>query len=70
MVTLGVDAHKRTHTIVVVDDHGRKLAERTIGTVTKDHLGLLRWARTLGDGRRSGRSRTAGICLDGWSGTC
>lgn len=52
MVTLGVDAHKRTHTIVVVDDHGRKLAERTIGTATKDHLGLLRWAQTLGDGPR------------------
>lgn len=51
MVTLGVDAHKRTHTVVAVDEHGRKLAERTIGTTTKDHLGLLRWAVQLGDER-------------------
>ena len=27
MVTLGVDAHKRTHTIVAVDDFGRPIAE-------------------------------------------
>lgn len=51
MVTLGVDAHKRTHTIVVVDELGRPLAERTIGTTTKDHLGLLRWAEQFDDDR-------------------
>ena len=39
MVTLGVDAHKRTHTVVAVDEHGRQLAVKTIGTTTKDHLG-------------------------------
>ncbi len=50
MVTLGVDAHKRTHTIVAVDDQGRQLAVTTVGTNTKDHLGLLRWAEKLGDG--------------------
>jgi transposase len=47
MVTLGVDAHKRTHTVVVVDANGRQLAARTIGTNTKDHLGLLTWAEEL-----------------------
>ena len=50
MVTLGVDAHKRTHTIVAVDDQGRQLAVTTVGTHTKDHLGLLRWAEKLGGG--------------------
>lgn len=51
MVTLGVDAHERTHTIVAVDDQGRQLAVTTVGTRTKDHLGLLRWAQKLaGDG--------------------
>ena len=44
MVTLGIDAHKRTHTVVAVDDHGRQLATKTVGTRTKDHLGLLTWA--------------------------
>jgi len=51
MVTFGVDVHKRTHTVVVVDERGLKVGERTIGTTTKDHLGLLRWAVQFGDGR-------------------
>ena len=50
MVTLGVDAHKRTHTVVAVDQHGRQLAVKTIGTNTRDHLGLLTWAEKISDG--------------------
>ncbi len=50
MVTLGVDAHKRTHTVVAIDANGRQLASKTIPTTTKDHLGLLRWAEQLADG--------------------
>jgi transposase len=45
MVVLGVDAHKRSHTVVAVDEHGRKLGERTIGTTSEDHLALLHWAQ-------------------------
>jgi transposase len=55
MVILGVDAHKHTHTVVAVDDNGRQVASRTVGTSTSEHLGLLRWARQFGDdsgGRR------------------
>jgi hypothetical protein len=29
MVILGIEAHKQTHTVVVVDERGRKLGERT-----------------------------------------
>jgi transposase len=47
-VILGVDAHKRTHTIVAVDHNGRRLASRTIGTATPDHLARLVWAQGLG----------------------
>jgi D-arabinose 1-dehydrogenase-like Zn-dependent alcohol dehydrogenase len=43
MVILGVDAHKHTHTVVAVDDHGRQIASRTVGTTTTEHLALLRW---------------------------
>ncbi len=50
MVTLGVDAHKRTHTIVAVDAKGRQLACKTISTTTKDHLSLLGWAEQLAGG--------------------
>jgi transposase len=51
MVVLGVDAHKRSHTIVVVDDAGRQLASRTIGTTTGAHLDGLRWASEQGEQR-------------------
>ncbi len=49
MVALGVDAHKRSHTIVAVDANGRQLASKTITTTTKDHLALLNWAEQLAD---------------------
>jgi transposase len=55
MVILGVDAHKRTHTIVAVDDNGRQLGERTVGTSTRDHLGLLKWVARFGSEHDGGR---------------
>jgi transposase len=45
MVVIGVDSHKRTHTVVAVDGTGRKLAERTVSTSSAGHLELVRWAR-------------------------
>ena len=44
MVVIGIDAHKRTHTAVIVDHLGRKVAVKTTGTTSSDHLALLRWA--------------------------
>ncbi len=53
MITLGIDAHKRTHTVVAVDELGRQLATKTTtATTTADHLELLRWAETLGGGEQ------------------
>ena len=46
MVVIGVDAHKRTHTVVAVDEAGRKLAERTAASTADGHLELLGWSRT------------------------
>jgi transposase len=51
MVVLGVDAHKRSHTVVAVDEAGRKLGQRTAGTTSDDHLALLAWAQELGGDR-------------------
>ncbi len=51
MVTLGVDAHKRTHTAVAVDDAGRRLAERTVPAASAGHLELVRWAARFGERR-------------------
>lgn len=53
MVTLGIDAHKRTHTVVAVDEVGRQLgALTTSATTTAEHLAMLRWAERF-DGERS-----------------
>ena len=46
MVVIGVDSHKRTHTVVAVDEAGRKLAERTAPATADGHLELLGWSRS------------------------
>lgn len=51
MVIIGIDAHKRTHTAVVCDQHGRELARRSVGTSSRDHVRLLGWARSHGKKR-------------------
>jgi transposase len=49
MITLGIDAHKRTHTVVAVDDLGRQLGQKTTtATTSEDHLEMLRWAEQFG----------------------
>jgi len=53
MVVLGIDAHKRTHTVVAVDEAGRQLGMRvTKSTSTGAHLDLVRWADQFGSARR------------------
>src|SRR5689334_21374374 len=44
MVVVGVDAHKRTHTLVAVDQVGRKLGERTVSATRDGHLDAMAWA--------------------------
>lgn len=52
MVTFGIDAHKRTHTVVAVDDLGRQLGSKTTtATTSEDHFEMLRWAQGFGGER-------------------
>src|SRR6516225_463930 len=52
MVVLGIDAHKRTHTVVAVDEAGRQLGVKvTQATSTAEHLALVVWADRFGPGR-------------------
>jgi transposase len=46
MVVIGVDAHKRTHTLVVADEVGRELANRTFPATLEGHGTALGWVRT------------------------
>jgi transposase len=53
MLVLGIDAHKRTHTVVAVDETGRKLGQHTTtSATTADHLELVRWADRFEGDRR------------------
>ena len=45
MVLLGIDPHKDTHTVVVVDQAGRQLDQRTVPARTLGHGELVGWAR-------------------------
>lgn len=51
MVTLGVDAHKRTHTVVAVDATGRCLATTTVRAVEAGHLQAHGWVQELDEDR-------------------
>ena len=39
MIMIGIDAHKRTHTAVAIDEVGRELAIRTVAATSSGHLG-------------------------------
>ena len=45
-VVVGVDAHKRTHTLVAVNHLGQKLGELTVEATDPGHAKALRWAQT------------------------
>jgi transposase len=44
MVIIGVDAHKRTHTLVAIDGAGKKLTDKTVAVTAEGHLDALSWA--------------------------
>lgn len=44
MVIIGIDAHKRSHTAVAIDAHGRQLGQRSTATTSADHFELVAWA--------------------------
>jgi transposase len=44
LVVIGADSHKRTHTVVALDEVGRRLGEKTVPTTSDGHLALVAWA--------------------------
>jgi len=44
VVVIGVDAHKKTHTLVALDGNGRKLAGKTVEATDAGHAKALHWA--------------------------
>jgi hypothetical protein len=43
-VVIGVDAHKRTHTLVAPDELGREVAAKTLAATADGHLAAIAWA--------------------------
>jgi transposase len=44
MVMLGIDAHKRSHTVVAVDPAGVEIGSVTVAATTDGHLRAMQWA--------------------------
>ena len=44
MVMIGTDSHKRTHTVVALDDVSRRVGEKTVAATSDGHLALVQWA--------------------------
>ena len=44
MVTLGTDAHKRSHTVVAVDEVGAEIGSLTVAATPQGHLRLVKWS--------------------------
>jgi transposase len=44
MVMIGTDSHKRTHTVVALDEVGRRVGEKTLAATSDGHLALVQWA--------------------------
>jgi transposase len=49
MIMIGADSHKRTHTVVAVDEVGRRIGEKTVRTNTEGHMDLLAWSRRVAE---------------------
>ena len=70
MIVIGVDTHKRSHTLVALDaTTGQARGQLTIPATDDGTLEALRFAGEL-DASASGRSRTVGTCPAAWSAGC
>lgn len=46
---IGTDSHKRTHTVVALNEVGRRLGELTVAATSDGHLKLLAWSAKWGE---------------------
>jgi hypothetical protein len=49
MVMIGTDSHKHTHTVVALDEIGRRLGTKTVRTNNEGHLALVEWSARFAD---------------------
>jgi len=46
---IGTDSHKRTHTVIALDEVGRRLGTKTVRTNSEGHLALVEWSAQFAD---------------------
>lgn len=51
MVVLGTDAHKRSHTVVAVDEVGAEIGTLTVAATGEGHLRLVKWVAQFSERR-------------------
>ncbi len=51
MVVLGTDAHKRSHTVVAVDEVGAEIGSISVAATVEGHLRLLQWSGRFAERR-------------------
>lgn len=44
MPVIGTDSHKRSHTVVALDEVGREMGSKTVSATSDGHYALVRWA--------------------------
>jgi transposase len=49
MIMIGADSHKRSHTVVALNEVGRRLGQKTVSTDIDGHLALLQWSGQFDD---------------------
>jgi transposase len=70
MVLLGIDPHKDTHTVVVVDQAGRQLDQTTVPARTLGHGELVGWLGLAGPERRLWAVEDCRHVTGRWNATC
>jgi hypothetical protein len=46
---IGTDSHKRTHTVIALDEVGRRLGTKMVRTNSEGHLALVEWSAQFAD---------------------
>lgn len=49
MIMIGADSHKRSHTVVALNEVGRRVGQKTVSTDIDGHLALLQWSGQFDD---------------------
>ena len=65
MIMIGADSHKRSHTVVALNEVGRRLGQKTVSTDIDIRGTLVRWQAAPTKAGRAGTARRRGFVEQG-----